>query len=255
MLEGIDLSNNNGSVDLAHEKDARGLSFVFHKASEGTTFRDGLYAARRAQAAALGLVWGAYHFAHPSGDPVAQADFFVATAELDLGLAACDLEVTDGRPWSEVANFAYIFCDRVEQRLGSPCLLYSYAAFLRTMPTARLTRFRLWAAEPGNASAPPYLDRWSTWTFHQYGQSGGLDQNHFNGTATDLGLLAGTHVPAGPPAVGPWWNVDYIPTGVPIPAPVSTLKTVHVQAIDAPTAERMVPPGATFVDVHGPLAS
>src|SRR5512146_1333483 len=76
----IDVSNNNDYVNLARVKEA-GYAGVWHKASEGVTFTDGLFAKRRAEAAKAGLRFGAYHFARPHSlatDPINQADHFCA---------------------------------------------------------------------------------------------------------------------------------------------------------------------------------
>lgn len=212
MLEGIDISNYQANIDLAREKASRGLDFVIHKATEGSGFVDAMYQRHRATAYNLGLVWGAYHFARPGSDPYAQADFFLGTAQVNKGdLVALDLEVTDGRTWSQVSDWAVTWVNRVTGAIARPVMLYSYASFLMSLPTARLTECPLWIAEPG-AQLPWYLDRWKTWAIHQYGQDGGLDQNHFNGDVSALHLFAGTPIsPERCPKRIPW------PSGSPYP--------------------------------------
>ena len=79
MFDGImDISHNN-TIDLAAAKDA-GIVAVIHKATEGATFQDPLYASRRAQAKQLGLLWGAYHFG-TAADVSDQLQNFTQTAQ------------------------------------------------------------------------------------------------------------------------------------------------------------------------------
>jgi GH25 family lysozyme M1 (1,4-beta-N-acetylmuramidase) len=223
MLEGLDLSNNN-SIDLAFEKQSRGLEFVIHKATEGIGFVDGLYNRRRGASYGLGLVWGAYHFAHPANDPITEARFFLGHALVNPGdLVALDLETTDGRSWSQIASWAETWLNVVQGVLARPVLLYSYASFLAALPTAKLTGSPLWIAEPGQVT-PGYLDRWNNWAIHQYGQGGGYDQNHFNGGIDGLHQLAG--MPKPPPS-------DPCPKRIPWNGPYPWA--------DAPTGERAVP--------------
>jgi len=67
MIHGVDVSNNNGTVDLS------GFAFMFAKASEGVFFSDPLFAAYWGQAAAKGMLRGAYHFGHPGSSADRQA--------------------------------------------------------------------------------------------------------------------------------------------------------------------------------------
>src|SRR5882672_4847766 len=77
----VDVSHWNTITDWTALASA-GIGGVIHKVTEGTTYVDPTYAPRRQQALAAGLVWGGYHFLRP-GDPVAQANFFLANAKPD----------------------------------------------------------------------------------------------------------------------------------------------------------------------------
>jgi hypothetical protein len=67
-LSGIDVSSYQGTIDFNSLR-AAGLSFVMSKATEGLTYSDPTFAYNFAGTASIGLVRGAYHFAHPSEDP------------------------------------------------------------------------------------------------------------------------------------------------------------------------------------------
>src|SRR6266540_2818609 len=65
-FQGIDVSHWQGTIDFDAVAGA-GVRFVFAKATEGQTFDDPNYATYRADAAAAGLAFGAYHYARPDG--------------------------------------------------------------------------------------------------------------------------------------------------------------------------------------------
>jgi lysozyme len=46
---------------------AAGVEAVIHKATQGTRFKDPLYAKRKQDAKSAGLLWGAYHFGTGAG--------------------------------------------------------------------------------------------------------------------------------------------------------------------------------------------
>ncbi len=73
--EGIDLSSYQPSFDWSAEKGR--ISFAFIKATEGTTITDPEFAANWQQAKALGIVRGAYHFAHPKNGAATESQAFL----------------------------------------------------------------------------------------------------------------------------------------------------------------------------------
>src|SRR5262249_26275590 len=85
--EGTAMEFNPVIVDLSHFDDVQacdavkgyGIVGVINKATEGPGMIDKPYAIRRKPAADHGLLYGAYHFLRP-GDPIVQADHFLAVA-------------------------------------------------------------------------------------------------------------------------------------------------------------------------------
>ncbi|MDE7426196.1 MAG: hypothetical protein K2M79_00150 [Muribaculaceae bacterium] len=71
-IKGIDISAHNGNVDFEAVA-ADSVDFVYLKASEGNTFRDGSFADNYDKARAAGLPVGAYHFFRFECDGEAQA--------------------------------------------------------------------------------------------------------------------------------------------------------------------------------------
>src|SRR5437764_10721112 len=97
-LKGIDVSHYQGTINWMSVKNA-GTSFAVCKATESTNYKDPTLLANYAGMKAAGIIRGAYHFARPAVDPVAQANYFinyVRPIKGDLQLML-DLEANDGR--------------------------------------------------------------------------------------------------------------------------------------------------------------
>ena len=91
MIDTIVDLNHNNSIDVQAAKDG-GVIAVIHKATEGATWRDEQYHKRRTAAKAIGLLWGAYHFATPA-NVLNQVDNFLTHAmPEDDELIALDFE-------------------------------------------------------------------------------------------------------------------------------------------------------------------
>ena len=149
----IDLSHHNASVDFVKLK-AAGVVGVIHKATQGTTYTDPMFASRRTQAQAAGLLWGAYHFAS-NEDPVAQENYFLSKAEPARGdLVALDFE--PNLPNSSMSlGQAKAYLQRIEADLGRRAVLYTGSLvrdLLGTQGDSYLGQHRLWWAQYANAA-------------------------------------------------------------------------------------------------------
>lgn len=209
QMHGVDVSNWQGPVDWGAVVRS-GRPFAFAKATEGATFVDAQFGANRTGMAGAGLVLrGFYHFARPDRNTaVAEAAHFLRTVgPLGPGeVAVLDLEVA---PSQTVGDWAAEWLGIVAQATGRTPLLYSYQAYLYSIPTSRLTQYPLWVASWGDndghlPAAQPRTDRWSRWSFWQYtskavvpGISGRVDDNVFVGTPAELAAYGGGSV-AGP---------------------------------------------------------
>ena len=244
ITEGIDVSHWQGTIDWAAVA-AAGKRFVYMKASEGTSFVDRTYALNRAQAKAVGLYVGAYHFAQPDatpGDAVAEADHFLATAQIAQGelLPVLDLEVAGGQSTTALQAWVQAFMGRVYERTGVPGVIYVSPSFWKTYmgntDWFALNGYRtLWVAHWTGATAPSIpAGNWGGqgWTFWQYSSNGAVpgirgrvDLNRYRGTDFTPVLLTST------PFIPPEPTQPTGPTG-PVAASISLTTS-------APT-----PPGA-----------
>jgi len=161
VTEGIDVSKYQATTpSLA------GLSFLFAKATEGTT-RDPRYAMHVANARKAGLVVGAYHFNYGPGPIAAQVAAFLAAAG-DVDLYAVDVE--GGNAFSHAQTGAFI---KGVQAAGKQCGLYhSESGFFDAGQDWN------WVANWNHVPAVH-------WTFWQY-RGSPLDLDRFNGSPDEL---------------------------------------------------------------------
>jgi GH25 family lysozyme M1 (1,4-beta-N-acetylmuramidase) len=185
LLNGVDVSNHQGSKIDWPQVAGAGYTFAFQKASEGTTFTDGTYALNRAGANAAGLAVGAYHFARPAGttdvaitsSAIAQADHFVDIAQPRGGdlPPVLDLETTGGLKPPQLVKWTQAWVDEVVARTGARPLVYTSPSFWKTA-LADTTAFalagsRLWIAHwTSNASPTVPASNWGGfgWSFWQW---------------------------------------------------------------------------------------
>jgi lysozyme len=116
-----------------------GIFVLIHKATEGTTFRDPRYDARRAKwmsgpaikltdvdgtPCTVSPLWGAYHFFH-GATATAEANNFLATAQLQDGdMPFLDWEQVGASGFQPSVASADRFCQIIENKLGRVCGIY-----------------------------------------------------------------------------------------------------------------------------------
>jgi len=199
----VDLSHHNERVDFVKAK-KDGIVGVIHKATQGFTYVDATYSARRRAASDAGLLWGAYHFG-VGGDGSDQADFFLNTVQPDGGvLLVLYYEPNLTGPTMSLDQ-ACEFVEHVAEATGRWPGLYSGHLIKEQLggmpPDPRLSNCFLWLAQyngPTPLGIPPTF---ATWTFWQYtdGVQGALphrvdgiglcDRNKFNGSLVQLRRL------------------------------------------------------------------
>lgn len=138
---------NDQPIDWRKVKRAK-YDAVMIKATEGIGYVNPWLVQDAAGAHTAGLLVGFYHFARPAasgGD--AQADHAIAATiglHHDLGLA-CDLEISEGQSWADLAVFAQAFHGAAHKAFThSPLYVNDY--FLDNLPGAPFGE-RLWLAQ------------------------------------------------------------------------------------------------------------
>jgi hypothetical protein len=138
-----------------------GLSFVFIKATEGTSYVNPHMVAQAAWARKHGLVVGFYHFLRP-GSMAAQVSHFLSEATLQEG----DVLALD---WEDAgvscADKDVALADVKKAKPGHKVVLYCNQYFWKHIDTTSKCGDGLWIADYVTAGEPRIQD---SWRFHQY---------------------------------------------------------------------------------------
>ncbi len=199
----IDISHHNGAhLDFVKAK-AAGVIGVIHKATQGLSPPDPLYAINKKKALDAGLLWGAYHFAS-GGDGVNQAEHFLdVVGDTKNTLLVLDFEPNLTGPTMDLEG-AHAFLTHVDSAAGQWPGFYSGSLIKQLLGATHdsvLAKSWFWLAQYGpTAVVPP---TWKTWTMWQYTDGaigadpksvdgiGLCDRDKFNGTAAQLRKLWG----------------------------------------------------------------
>jgi GH25 family lysozyme M1 (1,4-beta-N-acetylmuramidase) len=142
-----------------------GLSFVFIKATEGTSYVNPHMAAQTAWARKNNLTVGFYHFLRP-GSMSAQVTHFLS----ELALRDGDMLALD---WEDAgvscADKDAAIADVKKAKPGHKVVLYCNKYFWKSLDTTSNCGDGLWIADYDNPAGSP--DVKDHWTFHQYGDT------------------------------------------------------------------------------------
>jgi lysozyme len=195
----IDLSHWDPAYDYAAVK-ADGIVGVIYKATEGQSYRDSTYVEQRQEAKAVGLKWGAYHFADGS-DASGQVRNFMSFACPDPDeLFVLDWEDNPSGSGKMSVEQAKQWIEEVEHQLGRPneCVIYGGNTLKELIDgyDPFFAARRLWLCQYGDQAVLP--ESWSAywlWQFTDgvYGPSphsidgvGPCDINSYEGSAEQL---------------------------------------------------------------------
>ncbi|TFK39030.1 glycoside hydrolase family 25 protein [Crucibulum laeve] len=196
---GVDVSHFQPNVNFKTLK-SNGLSFVFIKATEGTTVISDTFSKQYTGATNAGLIRGAYHFAHPgSSTGAAQANFFLKHGGITLP-GVLDIEYNPngaecyGLTHAEMVSWVKSFSTTYHKATTRYPIIYTTTDWWKTC-TGNSAAFGstnpLWIAR--YVSAVGTLPAgWSFTTFWQYADSGPNpgDQDLFNGDMAGLKRMA-----------------------------------------------------------------
>ncbi|MFI9271910.1 GH25 family lysozyme [Kitasatospora sp. NPDC052896] len=190
-----------------------GLSFAFIKVTQGMTYTNPLWTQQRDHARANGLVVGYYHYPEMGNSPQQEADRFLSIAQPQSGELVClDWEGYDAEnanvPKATQLAYKEAWLRYVKGRLPhSPVGLYCNTDYWTTIDTTKYFQDYLWIATSGRPAGQPGIS--GAWMFHQYSDSGGVDQDYCRlGSTAELHTWAMNFAPAPvqpAPAQGPKW--------------------------------------------------
>jgi lysozyme len=213
VLEGIDVSSNQGPVDW-QAVTAGTFLFAYLRATIGAHTADSQFAGNWVRIRRTKLLRGAYHYFWPLADPAEQANNYIqmvgilAAGDLPpaLDIEEAYLQVNPGQDvWMTIAPDKRLpivlnWLARVEHAMGVTPIIYSRENYLEQLlgnGVVELSGYPLWIARYTDAQQPSIPSAWNNWTFWQYsetgsvsGVSGGVDLDRFNGDLTSLKTLA-----------------------------------------------------------------
>lgn len=198
MITGIDVSSWQPSIDWLRVA-AAGYRFALVKTTGGGAYANEFYAEQIAGARAAGLLVGHYHYAYeadvPGVGPLAEAEYFLAHADLRPGeLVALDVE--EPSAWGNLSWWALAWLRRVAERTGARPFLYSYPYYFaeRQLDAPELAGYPLWFADYDGPDDPPRPwreVRLRQVTADRYvpGIGPRIDANEFYGSIEELAAL------------------------------------------------------------------
>ena len=197
---GVDISRWNGDFSGEIDRIPK-LSFAISKATEGVTLHDDRFQSNRKLLRARGISQGGYHVFHQDDDPVAQADFYLATVgplasdDISPVVDVEDASLSQKSPTDPVTLQAKVLSmlKTLEARTGRGPILYTNFAFAhKYLGNAEFARYRLWLAE--YTSEPPEIPEvwrsagyfiWQKSASYRVGSSE-FDLDIFRGSKTEL---------------------------------------------------------------------
>lgn len=180
-IHGIDVSRHNDRIDWKRvrrmEADGVRLQFVFVKATEGATLADRHFARNWREAKKSALRRGAYHFYHPTRDPLKQAANFIRNVDLSEGDFApvVDFEVTNGQSDVTIIDGLRLWLEMVEDHYHVRPIIYTNGNLYRRYVRGNLDDYPLWIADYSTEHLRNYDgDKLYFWQHSQSGRVQGI---------------------------------------------------------------------------------
>lgn len=194
-VKGVDVSSYQGVIDWK-TLSAQDISFVFIKATEGSTFVDDNFTYNYSEARKTGLRVGAYHFFSYDSEGSTQADNFIETVEKFDGMLppVIDLEFYGDKrqnppPQADVRKELDAFIEKVTEYYGMNPIIYatekSYSLYL----DGAYEDCDIWIR---NVYIPPSLSDGRDWTFWQYTDKGYLEGYQGEEKYIDINVFCGS---------------------------------------------------------------
>ena len=180
-LHGLDVSRHNRRIDwdrvAAMNERGVTMQFAFMKATEGATLADPTFARNWKEARRVGLRRGAYHFYHPTRDPIKQANNFIRRVALNPGDLApvLDFEVTNNVPDDKIIEDLHRFLDAIEAEYNVRPIIYTNSNLYKRFIQDHFEVYPLWIADYSKANLNRYdSDKLYIWQHNKSGWVKGI---------------------------------------------------------------------------------
>ncbi len=153
-IHGIDVSHHNNKINwqkLNKGNNEVEISFCFIKATEGAKLKDKDFNKNWREAKKAGIMRGAYHFYVPWADPVAQAQNFIRTVNLEKGdfIPVIDFEVhgTSRKVRKNLVANITTFCEYLKSHYGVRPIIYTNRHIYRQYVKGNFDNHPLWISD------------------------------------------------------------------------------------------------------------
>lgn len=190
-VKGVDISYYQGDVDWQVLAD--GLSFVYMKATEGSSHQDIRFEENLAGALETGLAVGAYHFFSFESSGKTQADHYIEVVGSWDGMLvpAVDVEYYSSYEGSidvdAIRSELQLLLDELEAYYGCKPVIYTTMTAYRTLIRGEFTEYPLWIR---NIYYQPLFSG-RKWVFWQYSDKGELEGYSGEERFIDLDVFRG----------------------------------------------------------------
>lgn len=195
---GIDISHHQGDINWRKLKngtpDEPPISFVYIKATEGSSHCDTRFAKNWNAARKHGFMRGAYHYFSTKSTGEKQARMFISKVKLEPGDLPPMVDVEEAPQNAAVYRQELLkFVKAIEKHYGVKPIIYTYKKFHEQhIDNTLFDDYLLWIARY-NADTPGIKDEWIMWQCTEKGRLPGIrekvDINVFNGDAEKLKSL------------------------------------------------------------------
>ncbi|MEZ0483911.1 glycoside hydrolase family 25 protein [Fibrella aquatica] len=180
-VHGLDVSRHNNRINwdrvaAMNDGEVR-MQFVFMKATEGATLGDPTFTRNWKEAKRVGLRRGAYHFYHPTRDPIKQANNFIKRVTLKKGdlHPVLDFEVTNGVADEKIIDDLQIFLDALEAEYNVRPIIYTNPSLYKRFIKDNFDVYPLWIADYSKANLSRYdADKLYIWQHNKSGWVKGI---------------------------------------------------------------------------------
>jgi len=197
-VHGIDISKHQKTIDWQQvsqsEWKGKKLSFVFIKASEGSTRPDELFARNWREAKKQKLLRGAYHFYRPARDADEQFKLFSSIVKLEKGdlPPVVDIEVTNSRSKKVIEAGLAKFMKKLEDKYHARPIIYTSLTYYKHYLADKFADYPVWIAyyKEEDSLKAALETRWHFWQHSDKGYVNGIngkvDFNVFSGNINEL---------------------------------------------------------------------
>lgn len=170
--KGVDVSSYQEDVDMNRLKE-QGISFVYIKATEGSSHKDDSFNKKWSDAKAAGLAAGAYHYFSYHSSGAAQAESFinvVGRLNNENLIPAIDMELTAEEVYNppekdDVVRGLKAFLAVVEEKYKVKPLIYAQKDYYDKYLADDFSSYPRWIR---NVYYPVFIDAGDDWAVWQY---------------------------------------------------------------------------------------